>query len=396
MIGFHTLAVPGPTNMPYAIRQAMDVALEDHRAPDFPDFVKPLLGDLKSVFRTQDGRVFLFPGSGTAGWEAAIGNCLSPRDMVLTSTFGQFSGLWVDMCRRFNLNVKNFDLDWGEGVPLDLYRRLLEDDRHHRIKAVLACHNETATGVTSDIAGIRKILDDLGHPALLFVDGVSSIGAIDFRMDEWGVDIAVAGSQKGFMLPTGLCIVGVSSKAMDACARSGNASCYLDFQDMANANDQGYFPYTPAATLMRGLRASVDMLMDEGLDNVVARHARLAGGVRAAVDAWGLRNCARRPELFSDTVTAVMVDASMNANDIIGAAYNEFGVSLGGGLGKVAGKVFRIGHLGWLNEAMVLQALGGAELAMRHCGVPFEAGAGVGAAIDHFTTSREALPLAAE
>ena len=396
MIGNKTLAVPGPTNMPFEIRQAMDVALEDHRAPDFPDFIKPLLTDLKSVFRLQSGRVFVFPGSGTAGWEAAIGNCLSPRDMVLTSSFGQFSGLWVDMCRRFRLNVKNFDMDWGEGVPLDLYRRRLEADKHHRIKAVLACHNETATGVTSDIAGIRKILDDLNHPALLFVDGVSSIGAIDFRMEEWGVDVAVAGSQKGFMLPTGLCIVGVSDKALAACERGDHPSCYLDFGDMAKANEQGYFPYTPAVTLLRGLRTSIDMLLDEGLDNVSARHARLAAGVRAAVDAWGLRNCARRPELYSDTVTAIMVDPSFNANDIIGAAYSHFGVSLGGGLGKVAGKVFRIGHLGWLNEAMVLQALGGAELAMRHCGVEFRAGVGVGAAIESFTETREALPLAAE
>ena len=396
MIGNKTLAVPGPTNMPFEIRQAMDVALEDHRAPDFPEFVNPLLSDLKSVFRIESGRVFVFPGSGTAGWEAAIGNCLSPRDMVLTSSFGQFSGLWVDMCRRFRLNVKNFDMDWGEGVPLDLYRRRLEADKHHRIKAVLACHNETATGVTSNIAGIRRILDDLNHPALLFVDGVSSIGAIDFRMEEWGVDVAVAGSQKGFMLPTGLCIVGVSDKALAACERSDHASCYLDFTDMAKANDQGYFPYTPAVTLMRGLRTSIDMLLDEGLDNVSARHARLATGVRAAVDAWGLRNCARRPELHSDTVTAIMVDPTINANDIIGAAYSHFGVSLGGGLGKVAGKVFRIGHLGWLNEAMVLQALGGAELAMRHCGVQFQAGAGVGAAIESFTETREVLPLAAE
>lgn len=396
MIGFKTLAVPGPTNMPFAIRQAMDVALEDHRAPDFPEFVKPLLNDLKSVFRMQNGRVFLFPGSGTAGWEAAIGNCLSPRDMVLTSSFGQFSGLWVEMCRRFNLNVKNFDLDWGEGVPLDLYRRQLEADKHHRIKAVLACHNETATGVTSNIAGIRKILDDLNHPALLLVDGVSSIGAIEFRMEEWGVDVAVSGSQKGFMLPTGLSIIAVSDKAMQACERASHPSSYLDFQDMATANDNGYFPYTPAATLMRGLRASVDMLMDEGLDNVHARHARLASGVRAAVDAWGLRNCARRPGLFSDTVTAVVVRPETNANDILGVAYNRFGVSLGGGLGKVAGKVFRIGHLGWLNEAMILQALGGAELAMRHCGVNFQAGAGVGAAVEHYTESAMALPLAAE
>ena len=396
MIGFKTLAVPGPTNMPFQIRQAMDVALEDHRAPDFPEFTRPLLEDLKTIFRTETGHVFLFPGSGTGGWEAAIGNCLSPRDTVLTSSFGQFSGLWVDMCNRFNLNVMNFDMDWGEGVPLDLYRRRLEADKHHEIKAVLACHNETATGVTSDVAGVRKILDDLGHPALLFVDGVSSIGSLEFRMDEWGVDIAVSGSQKGFMLPTGLTIIGVSEKAMAARSRATTSRCYFDFADMAKMNAQGYFPYTPPATLLRGLRASVDMLNDEGLDNVHARHNRLAGGVRAAVDAWGLRNCARRPELHSDTVTAIMVEPGTDANDIIKTAYHRYGVSLGSGLGKVAGKVFRVGHLGWLNEAMVLQALGGVELAMRDCGIAFTAGSGVGAAIEHYTDTRIELSLAAE
>ena len=396
MIGFKTLAVPGPTNMPVEIKQAMNVSLEDHRAPDFPEFTLPLLQDVKTIFRTTEGRVFIFPGSGSGGWEAAIGNCLSPCDTVLTSSFGQFSGLWVEMCRKFRLNVMNFDLDWGEGVPLDLYRRRLEADKHHEIKAVLACHNETATGVTSDIAGIRQILDDLGHPAMLFVDGVSSIGAIEFQMDAWGVDVAVAGSQKGFMLPTGMTLVGVSQKAMDACEKATNPRGYFDFRDMAKANDQGYFPYTPPVTLMRGLRVAIDMLNREGLDNVYARHNRLAGGVRAAVKAWGLRNCARRAALHSDTVTAIVVDSNTDANDIIRTAYRNYGVSLGGGLGKVAGKVFRIGHLGWLNEPMVLQALGGVELAMRDCGINFTAGSGVGAAIEHYTDSREVLSLAAE
>ena len=396
MIGFKTLAVPGPTNMPFQIRQAMDVALEDHRAPDFPEFTKPLLEDLKTIFRTETGQVFLFPGSGTGGWEAAIGNCLSPRDTVLTSSFGQFSGLWVDMCNRFNLNVMNFDMDWGEGVPLDLYRRRLEADKHHEIKAVSACHNRNRYRRDKRCRRCAQVLDDLGHPALLFVDGVSSIGSLEFRMDEWGVDIAVSGSQKGFMLPTGLTIIGVSEKAMAARSRATTSRCYFDFADMAKMNAQGYFPYTPPATLLRGLRASVDMLNDEGLDNVHARHNRLAGGVRAAVDAWGLRNCARRPELHSDTVTAIMVEPGTDANDIIKTAYHRYGVSLGSGLGKVAGKVFRVGHLGWLNEAMVLQALGGVELAMRDCGIAFTAGSGVGAAIEHYTDTRIELSLAAE
>jgi len=396
MIGFKTLAVPGPTNMPFEVRRAMEVPLEDHRAPDFPEFTLPLLADLKTIFRTTSGRVFVFPGSGTGGWEAAISNTLSTGDRVLTSSFGQFSSLWVAMCREFGLDVVNCDVTWGEGVPLDQYHAALEADTAHQIKAVLVCHNETATGVTSDVGAVRRILDDLGHPALLFVDGVSSVGSLDFRMDEWGVDVAVSGSQKGFMMPTGLAIVGVSQKALDACAGSNLPSSYFNFHDMLKMNEQGYFPYTPAATLLRGLRASIDMLTDEGLSNVVARHHRLANGVRAAIDAWGLRNCAVAPKWHSDTVTAILVPDGHNANDVIQAAYHNYGVSLGGGLGKVAGKVFRIGHLGWLNETMVLQALGGTEMALRDAGISFRAGSGVGAAVEYYTDSRKPLTLAAE
>ena len=396
MIGFKTLAVPGPTNMPFEVRRAMEVPLEDHRAPDFPEFTLPLLADLKTIFRTTSGRVFVFPGSGTGGWEAAISNTLSTGDRVLTSSFGQFSSLWVAMCREFGLDVVNCDVTWGEGVPLDQYHAALEADTAHQIKAVLVCHNETATGVTSDVGAVRRILDDLGHPALLFVDGVSSVGSLDFRMDEWGVDVAVSGSQKGFMMPTGLAIVGVSQKALGACAGSNLPSSYFNFHDMLKMNEQGYFPYTPAATLLRGLRASIDMLTDEGLSNVVARHRRLANGVRAAIDAWGLRNCAVAPKWHSDTVTAIMVPDGHNANNVIQAAYHNYGVSLGGGLGKVAGKVFRIGHLGWLNETMVLQALGGTEMALRDAGISFRAGSGVGAAVEYYTDSRKPLTLAAE
>ncbi len=396
MIGFKTLAVPGPTNMPFEVRRAMVVTLEDLREPDFPEFTLPLLADLKTIFRTNSGCVLVFPGSGTGGWEAAISNTLSTGDRVLTASFGQFSSLWVDMCREFGLDVVNCDVTWGEGVPLDQYQAALEADKCHQIKAVLVCHNETATGVTSDVGAVRRILDDLGHPALLFVDGVSSVGSLDFRMDEWGVDVAVSGSQKGFMMPTGLAIVGVSEKALDACAGSNLPSSYFNFHDMLKMNKQGYFPYTPAATLLRGLRASIDMLTDEGLSNVVARHHRLANGVRAAVDAWGLRNCAVAPKWHSDTVTAILVPDGHNANDVIQAAYHNYGVSLGGGLGKVAGKVFRIGHLGWLNETMVLQALGGTEMALRDAGISFKAGSGVGAAVEYYTESRRPLTLAAE
>jgi len=384
MPGFKGMAVPGPTNMPFQIRQAMDVALEDHRAPDFPDFTLPLLADLKKVFRTETGHVIVFPGSGTGGWEAAVANTLSPGDKVLASVFGQFSHLWVDLCRCFGLEVDAIDVEWGRGVPLDEYEARLAADKQHMIKAVLVCHNETATGVTSDVAAVRRILDGLGHPALLFVDGVSSIASLEFRMQEWGVDVAVAGSQKGFMLPTGLAIVGVSEKALAAKKTAKMPTCFFDFGDMLKANAQGYFPYTPAATLLRGLRASIDLLLDEGLDNVAVRHHRLASGVRAAVEAWGLRNCAQSPELYSDTVTAIVVPDGIDANDIIKTAYRRYDLSLGAGLSKVAGKVFRIGHLGWLNEIMVMQALGGVEMAMYDVGIAFEPGSGVGAAVKHF------------
>lgn len=403
MIGNRTLAVPGPTNMPPRIARAMSVPLEDHRAPDMAAFTLPLLADLKRVFRTETGSVIVFPGTGTGGWEASLRNMLCEGDHVLGSSFGQFSMLWMQMCRELRLQTTDIETRWGAATPVEAYRRALEADSAHDIKAVLVCHNETATGVTSDVAAIRHVLDDLGHPALLFVDGVSSIASISFEMDAWGVDVAVAGSQKGFMMPTGLAVVCVSEKAL---AMSGSKAArsdgrapgggYWDFETMLAANATGYFPYTPAMTLLRGLRESTDMLLEEGMDQVFERHFRLAEGVRRAVAAWGLRLCATDPATASDTVTAILVDADTNANDVIKTAYHRYGVSLGGGLGAVAGKVFRIGHLGWLNETMVLQALGGAEMAMRDAGIAFDAGSGVGAAISYYTDARPASLMAAE
>ena len=396
MTGFKCLAVPGPTNMPFEIRQAMEVPLEDHRAPDFPEFTMPLLEDLKKVFRTETGQVFIFPGSGTGGWESAIANTLNAGDKVLTSSFGQFSWLWVDMCQRFGLDVHNVEVEWGRGVPMAEYRAALEADKSHAIKAVLVCHNETATGVTSDIKAVRDMLDDLGHPALLFVDGVSSIASLEFRMEEWGVDVAVSGSQKGFMMPTGLAIVGVSQKALDRRNTSDLPVCFFSYDDMIKANATGYFPYTPAATLLRGLRKSIDMLLEEGMDNIAARHNHLAGGVREAVTAWGLTNCCQETQWHSDTVTAIKVGDGHDANDVIKTAYHKYNVSLGAGLSILNGKVFRIGHLGWLNEIMVLQALGGVEMAMRDVGIPFASGAGVGAAVDFYTANKQPMKIAAE
>jgi alanine-glyoxylate transaminase/serine-glyoxylate transaminase/serine-pyruvate transaminase len=286
--GFPGLFIPGPTNMPFQLRQAMEIPLEDQRSPDFPAFTLPLFQDLKKIFKTETGQVFLFPGSGTGGWEAAVTNTLTPGDKVVIAVFGQFSHLWGDLCQRHGLDVDIIDTEWGVGARPEEYARRLEADRDKKIKAVLVCHNETATGVKSDIAPIRKVLDDLDHPALLMVDGVSSIASLDFRMDEWGVDIAVAGSQKGFMLPTGLAIVAASQKALACYEAAKLPRCFFDFGDMIKLNAQGYFPYTPATTLLRGLRASIDMLQDEGLDNVFARHLRLAEAVREGVRAWGL------------------------------------------------------------------------------------------------------------
>jgi alanine-glyoxylate transaminase/serine-glyoxylate transaminase/serine-pyruvate transaminase len=387
MPGFHGLFIPGPTNLPFDVRQAMDVPLEDHRAPDFPAFTLPLFRDLKRIFKTEKGHVFLFPASGTGGWEAAITNTLSPGDRVLTAVFGQFSHLWSDLCRRHGLTVDAIDAEWGEGFPLDLCAQRLAADKEHKIKAVLVCHNETATGVTSDVAGVRQALDAARHPALLMVDGISSIASIDFRMDEWDVDLAVAGSQKGFMLPPGLAIVGASPKALAAGKTAKCPRCFLDFADMTRTNKDGYFPYTPATTLLRGLRASIDSLLDEGLENVFARHHRLAEAARRGVAAWGLSLCAMEPKWYSDTVSAVVVPKNFNGDDVIKVAYHRYGMSLGAGLAKVAGRVFRIGHLGHVNEIMILQALAGCEMAMRDVGMPVEAGSGVAAAEEYIRGS---------
>ncbi|MGE0118905.1 MAG: aminotransferase class V-fold PLP-dependent enzyme [Dongiaceae bacterium] len=394
MPGRPALFIPGPTNMPDAVRRAMDIALEDHRAPDFPSFTLGLLQDLKKVFKTRAGQTFLFPASGTGGWEAAIANTLSPGDRVLAARIGQFSHLWIDLCQRHGLDVDVVDVEWGEGTPVERFAERLAADKTHRIKAVLVCHNETATGVTSDVAAVRKAMDAVGHPALLYVDGVSSVACIDFRMDEWGVDLAVAGSQKGFMLPPGLAMVAASPKALEAAKTATCRRCFFDFADMIRANKDGYFPYTPATTLLRGLRASLDLLFAEGLENVFARHRRLAEGVRKAVAAWELKLCARQPRWYSDTVSAIRVLDGFDADAVVKVAYHRYGLSLGVGLSKVAGKVFRIGHMGDLNELMVLTALAGTEMALRDAGIPLALGSGVGAAQEHFRQTAHALDVA--
>ncbi len=393
MPGTTALFIPGPTNVPHAIRQAIDVAMEDQRAPDLPDFTLPLFADLRRIFKTDRGQVFLFPSSGTGGWEAAITNTLSPGDKVLAAVFGQFSHLWVDLCQRHGIEVDTVEVEWGEGVPVDIFAERLAADTDHAIKAVLVCHNETATGVTSDVAGVRAALDAAIHPAMLFVDGVSSIASIDFRMDEWGVDVAVSGSQKGFMLPAGLAILCASDKALEARKTARCPRCYFDFEDMIRTNRDGFFPYTPPMSLIRGLRASVDLLLGEGLDNVFARHHRLAEGVRRAVDAWGLALCAKDPKWYSDTVSAICVPDGFDGNAVARLAYLRYGLSLGLGLSKVAGKLFRIGHLGDLNELMVLSGLAGAEMAMRDLGIEVAPGSGVAAAQEYYRATAHPVEL---
>lgn len=388
MNGQQHLFIPGPTNVPEQVRQAMNFPMEDMRSPDFGDFVHGLLGDLKKAFRTEQGRVFVFPSSGTGAWESAIQNTLQAGDKVLMSRFGQFSLLWVDMAERLGLEVEVIDAEWGKGVPVEEYAARLAADKGHEIKAVFATQNETATGVTSDIEAVRKAMDAANHPAMLFVDGVSSIASIEFEMAKWGVDLAVAGSQKGFMLPAGLGLLGVSDKALEANKRLsgiGMARCYFSFEDMIALNDTGYFPYTPATQLLRGLRSSLDMMLDSGMESIWARHHRLAQGVRAAVQAWdGCSLVSMGPEWQSDTVSAIYVPKSVDARDVISTAYYKYQTSLGSGLNKLAGKVFRIGHLGSLNPVMLCSAISAAEMALVDAGAKIVPGSGVAAAQEQY------------
>ena len=391
MAGRNFLLVPGPTNVPDRILRAMHRAMEDHRSSDLPALAAPILEDLKQIFKTKSGQAFVFPASGTGAWEASLSNTLSPGDKVLAARFGMFSHLWIDMAQRLGLQVDVLDAEWGEGAPLERYGEALAADKAQRIKAVLFTHNETATGVTSDVAGMRRVLNETRHPALLMVDGVSSIASIDFRMDEWGVDLAVTGSQKGLMLPAGLGIVCASQKALGLYDQAKLPRVFFDFGDMRKANTTGYFPYTPSLPMLYGLREAMTMLLEEGLENVFARHYRLAEGTRRAVQAWGLELCARAPKWNSDTVTAIMVPAGFNGAEVIDVAYRRYNLALGAGLARMAGKLFRIGHLGDLNELMLLGGIAGAEMAMRDVGIKIDLGSGVAAAQEYWRST--ATPL---
>jgi alanine-glyoxylate transaminase/serine-glyoxylate transaminase/serine-pyruvate transaminase len=392
MPGRNFLFVPGPTNSPDRILRAMHVPMEDHRSSSFPELTAPIFRDLKKVFKTESGTPFVFPGTGTGGWESALVNTLSPGDKVLTFRYGQFSHLWIDMMQRLGLDVTAVDVEWGEGAPPEQLHEILSKDTGHAYKAVAIVHNETATGVTSDIGAVRKAIDAAKHPALLFVDSVSGLASIDFRMDEWKVDVAITGSQKGFMLPAGAGIVCVSPRGLEAGKTAKLPRCYWSYEDMVKANNTGYFPYTPSIPMLYGLKEALTMLLEEGLENVYARHHRLAEGCRRAVAAWGLSLCAKAPKWHSNTVSAIMVPAGFNGADVIDVAYRRYNFALGAGLNKVAGKLFRIGHLGDLNEITLLAGIAGSEMAMRDVGIKVELGKGVAAAQQYWIETQKALP----
>ena len=387
MFNQNPVFIPGPTNIPEVIRNAYNIPTLDHRSGAFEGIIQPALAGVKKVLKTETGEVVIFPGSGTLGWEAAISNTLSAGDKVLAAAQGMFSEKWIEMCNRHGLDMQVHAVEWGEACPVDQYAETLKADTNHEIKAVLVTHNETATGVLSDVAAVRRAMDAAGHPALLFVDGVSSIGSMDFRMDEWGVDIAITGSQKGFMLPTGLAIVGVSQKAISTMDNADLPRFYYDIREMIAALKVSGYPYTPVVGLLSGLAKSTDVLLDEGLDNVFARHHRIAEGVRTAVRAWGLEICAVDENSYSNSVTAIVAPDGFDATELVYHASSKYNVSYGGGLGKVAGKVFRIGHLGSITDVMALSGIATAEMAMVDLGYPITLGSGVAAAQEYYRTT---------
>lgn len=377
--GRHFLQIPGPTNVPDRILRAMDRPTIDHRGPEFHQLALECLEGAKGVFRMAGGRVFIYPASGTGAWEAALANTLSPGDRILMFETGQFAVLWRRMAERLGIAVDFIPGDWRHGVDPAEVRRALQRDTARSIRAVACVHNETSTGVTSRIAEVRRAMDEAGHPALLLVDAVSSLGSMDFRHGEWRVDVAVAGSQKGLMLPPGLGFNAVSPKALEASRQARLPRSFWAWDEMAAANDKGFFPYTPATNLLHGLREALRMLEEEGLERVFRRHARHAEATRRAVRAWGLELLAADPAEYSQSLTAVLMPEGRDEADFRRIALERFDLSLGAGLGKLAGRVFRIGHLGDLNDLTLCGTLCGVEMALARSGVPLRAG-GVAAA----------------
>src|SRR5579864_2435734 len=381
--GRHFLQIPGPTNVPDRILRAIDRPTIDHRGPEFRQLGQELLEGLKEIFRTE-GPVALYGASGTGAWEAALVNTLSPGDRVLAFETGHFAALWKQLAERLGIAVDFVPGDWQHGVdPAELEARLAVD-KAHAIKAVMVVHNETSTGVTSRVAEVRAAIDRAKHPAMLFVDTISSLASIDYRHDEWGVDVTVAGSQKGLMLPPGLSFNAISAKALAAHKSAKLPRAYWDWDPFIAANDSGYFPYTPSTNLLFGLKEALAMLEEEGLDNVFQRHDRHAEATRRAVRAWDLEILAQNPAEYSSSLTTILMPAGHNADELRRTILDRFDMSLGSGLGKLAGKVFRIGHLGDFNDLMLMGTLSGVEMGLGIAGVPHRRG-GAQAAMDYLS-----------
>ena len=381
MAGRHFLQIPGPTPVPDRLQRAMHRQMEDHRSAAFPAFTRNILSRLPQVVHQTKGEAFVFPATGSAMWEAALVNTVNPGARLLAPRFGQFSHLFIQTAKNLGYQVEVLEEPWGDAANPERIEAALAADTNHEIQGVLLVHNETATGVTCDVAAIRAAMARAKHPALLFVDGVSSIASLDFRFDDWGVDCAITGSQKGFMLPAGLGMLFASEKALARVDSCTMPRAYFDLRAMRANNAQGYFPSTPALSLLYGLDEALNMLLEEGMDNVAARHKFLATGVRAAVRAWGLRECAKRPEIASDSLTAVVVPEDKDARTVIDIAFKRYDIALGSGLSEVAGKVFRIGHLGDMNALTLAGALAGVEMALADAGFDITLGSGVGAAL---------------
>jgi alanine-glyoxylate transaminase/serine-glyoxylate transaminase/serine-pyruvate transaminase len=377
--GRHFLHIPGPSPIPDRILRAIAMPIIDHRSAEFAALGREVLRGSQTVFKTQQP-VVIYPSSGTGAWEAAIVNVLAPGDRVLMVETGHFATLWRQMAARFGVEVEFLPGDWRRGVDPAAVEARLAEDKHHKIKAVMVVHNETSTGATSRVAEVRKAIDAVGHPALLMVDTISSLASVDYQHDEWQVDVTVSGSQKGLMLPPGLGFNAISAKAMAAAKANSTPRSYWDWQEMVKINAGGFFPYTPATNLLYGLKEAIAMLHEEGLDNVFARHQRLAAACRAAVNAWGLEVLCENPAEQSPVLTGVLMPPSHDADRFRKIALEKYNISLGSGLGKVAGKVFRIGHLGECSELSLLGALSGVELGLAAAGVPHRRG-GVAAAM---------------
>ena len=381
--GKHLLQIPGPTNIPDRVLRAMSYPTIDHRGPDFAEITKRVLDRLKSIFKTTQP-VIMYPASGTGAWEAAIVNTLNPKDKVLMFETGQFSYLWAEQAKKLSLDVELVPGDWRHGIDHKVVEQKLSQDKDHKIKALLVLHNETATGITNNIGNIRKAMDSAKHPALLLVDTISSLASIDYRHDEWKVDVTVGGSQKGLLLPPGLSFNAISQKALEAHSRSTMQKAYWDWKPMLENNKNGFFPYTPATNLIFGLDEALNMLMEEGLENIFKRHTRLAKATRIAVKAWGLEILAKNPEEYSNTITAILLPEGYDSDSLRKVILDEYNMSLGMGLNKIKGKVFRIGHLGDFNDLMLAGALAGVEMGLKKSKIPFKSG-GIMAAIDYLS-----------